>query len=81
MIDATGHDAVVVKSLEERGMVDIEGFQGMWVEKSEDTIVENTKKYTLDYWLLVWLLPPPLEAPVWDPHLEECSYLVKRLQN
>ena len=44
VIDATGHDAVVVKSLEERGMVDIEGFQGMWVEKSEDAIVENTKE-------------------------------------
>ncbi|MDO5836817.1 MAG: sulfide-dependent adenosine diphosphate thiazole synthase [Methanobacterium sp.] len=44
VIDATGHDAVVVKSLEERGMVDIKGFQGMWVEKSEDTIVENTKE-------------------------------------
>lgn len=44
VIDATGHDAVVVKSLEERGMVDTEGFQGMWVEKSEDAIVENTKE-------------------------------------
>jgi|GEM_PF-3628955 len=25
-------------------MVDIEGFQGMWVEKSEDAIVENSKE-------------------------------------
>ena len=44
VIDATGHDAVVVKSLEERGLVDIEGFDGMWVEKSEDAVVENTKE-------------------------------------
>jgi thiamine thiazole synthase len=44
VIDATGHDAVVVKSLEERGLVDIEGFGGMWVEKSEDAIVEHTKE-------------------------------------
>jgi len=44
VIDATGHDAVVVKSLEERGIVDIEGFGGMWVEKSEDAIVEYTKE-------------------------------------
>ena len=29
VIDATGHDAVVVKSLEERGLVEIEGFDGM----------------------------------------------------
>ncbi|MEN4017053.1 MAG: sulfide-dependent adenosine diphosphate thiazole synthase [Methanobacterium sp.] len=44
VVDATGHDAVVVKSLEERGLVDIEGFGCMWVEKSEDAIVEHTKE-------------------------------------
>lgn len=44
VIDATGHDAVVVKSLEERGLVNTEGFGGMWVEKSEDAIVEHTKE-------------------------------------
>jgi len=30
--------------LEERGTVDTAGFQGMWVEISEDAIVENTKE-------------------------------------
>lgn len=44
VVDATGHDAVVVKSLEERGLVEIEGFEGMWVEKSEDAVVENTSE-------------------------------------
>jgi len=44
VIDATGHDAVVVNSLEKRGLVDIAGFQGMWVEKSEDAVVENTQE-------------------------------------
>ncbi len=44
VIDATGHDAVVVKSLEERGLIDTAGFQGMWVEKSEDAVVENTQE-------------------------------------
>lgn len=44
VIDATGHDAVVVKSLEERGLVDTAGFQPMWVEKSEDAVVENTQE-------------------------------------
>ena len=44
VIDATGHDAVVVKSLEERGLVDTAGFKGMWVEKSEDAVVENTQE-------------------------------------
>jgi thiamine thiazole synthase len=42
VVDATGHDAVVVKSLEQRGLVEIEGFEGMWVEKSEDAVVEKT---------------------------------------
>lgn len=44
VVDATGHDAVVVKSLEERGLVETEGFEGMWVEKSEDEVVENTSE-------------------------------------
>ena len=42
--DAKGHDAVVVKSLEQRGLVEIAGFEGMWVEKSEDAVVENTSE-------------------------------------
>jgi len=44
VVDATGHDAVVIKSLEQRGLVDIAGFEGMWVEKSEDAVVENTSQ-------------------------------------
>jgi len=44
VIDATGHDAVVVRSLEKRGLVDIKGFGPMWVEKSEDAVVEHTKE-------------------------------------
>ncbi|MFQ5574013.1 MAG: sulfide-dependent adenosine diphosphate thiazole synthase [Terriglobia bacterium] len=42
VIDATGHDACVVKKLEERGIVETAGFGGMWVEKSEDLVVEHT---------------------------------------
>jgi len=44
VIDATGHDAAVVHSLKERGLVNIEGFGGMWVARSEDTVVEHTKE-------------------------------------
>ena len=42
VIDATGHDAVVVKKLEERGLIKTVGFGAMWVEKSEDLVVEHT---------------------------------------
>jgi thiazole biosynthesis enzyme len=44
VIDATGHDAIVVNSLEERGLIETPGYQSMWVEKSEDAIVENTQE-------------------------------------
>lgn len=42
LIDATGHDAQVVRKLEERGMVKTKGYGAMWVERSEDLIVEHT---------------------------------------
>jgi thiamine thiazole synthase len=42
VIDATGHDACVVKKLEERGLIKTVGFGAMWVEMSEDLVVEHT---------------------------------------
>lgn len=42
VIDATGHDACVVRKLEERGLMTARGFGAMWVERSEDLIVEHT---------------------------------------
>jgi len=42
VIDATGHDACVVKQLEERGLIKTRGFGAMWVERSEDLVVEHT---------------------------------------
>lgn len=44
VVDATGHDAMVVRSLQKRGLVEIKGFGAMWVEESEDAVVENTKQ-------------------------------------
>jgi thiazole biosynthesis enzyme len=44
VVDATGHDAVVVRSLEKRGLVEIKGFGAMCVEKSEDAVVEHTSE-------------------------------------
>ncbi len=42
VIDSTGHDACVARKLEERGMIKIKGFGAMWVEQSEDLVVEHS---------------------------------------
>ncbi|MBI5789818.1 MAG: thiazole biosynthesis protein [Candidatus Schekmanbacteria bacterium] len=42
VIDATGHDAWVVKSLEKRGLLKMEGMGAMDIMASEDGIVEKT---------------------------------------
>lgn len=42
VIDATGHDACVVRKLEERGLIKVAGFGAMWVDRSEDLVVEHT---------------------------------------
>lgn len=42
VIDATGHDACVVQSLKDRGLMDSSGFGAMWIDRSEDLVVENT---------------------------------------
>ena len=42
VIDATGHDASVVRLLEKRGLIKVPGYGAMWVERSEDLVVEHT---------------------------------------
>lgn len=42
VVDATGHDAEVVSKMEERGFLETSGYGGMWVEKSEDLVIEHT---------------------------------------
>ncbi|MFQ6106756.1 MAG: sulfide-dependent adenosine diphosphate thiazole synthase [Thermoplasmata archaeon] len=42
VMDATGHEAEVVTKLEQRGILTKVGEGGMWVEKSEDLVVEHT---------------------------------------
>ena len=40
--DATGHDAVVAKKLEKRKLLELKGEGALWINKSEDAVVENT---------------------------------------
>jgi len=42
VVDATGHDANIIKALEDRGIIQAEGFGPMDVTGSEDLIVEKT---------------------------------------
>jgi len=42
VIDATGHDASVCAKLEQRGLMKVIGYGAMWVERSEDLLVEHT---------------------------------------
>ncbi len=42
VIDATGHEAAVVRLLEKRGLLKVPGYGAMWVERSEDLVVEHT---------------------------------------
>jgi thiamine thiazole synthase len=42
VIDSTGHDAFVVRKLEERGVIKMIGMGAMYVEQSEDLVVEHT---------------------------------------
>ena len=42
VVDATGHDACVLRKLEQRGLLEVKGYGAMWVERSEDLVVEHT---------------------------------------
>jgi thiazole biosynthesis enzyme len=42
VIDATGHEADVVKKLVQRDMIKVKGEGALWIEKSEDAVVERT---------------------------------------
>jgi len=42
VIDATGHEALVIQALEKRGLAKRIGEGGMWIERSEDAVVEHT---------------------------------------
>jgi len=44
VIDATGHEAEVVKKLVQRDMLKVKGEGALWIEKSEEAVVERTSE-------------------------------------
>jgi thiamine thiazole synthase len=42
VVDATGHDATIARLLEKQGLAEVKGCGPMWVERSEDQVVERT---------------------------------------
>ncbi len=42
VVDATGHDACVARRLKQRGLLEILEFDPMWVNRSEEAVVEHT---------------------------------------
>lgn len=45
VVDSTGHDACVLAKLEQRGLAKTLGFGAMWVERSEDLLLEHTGEF------------------------------------
>ena len=42
VVDATGHDAALVRRLADRGLAEVPGCSPMWVDRSEDDVVRHT---------------------------------------
>lgn len=78
VIDATGHDAAIVRKLEERGLIKTSGFSGMWVERSEDLVVEHTGEVCPGLIVAGMAGPRPMGSLEWGQLLVPCGYRAKK---
>ena len=79
VIDATGHDAYCISRLSQQGLYrKLPGHGSMWVEKSEEALVEYTGEIHPGLLACGCPLTPPSGFRGWDPLSVGCCFREKR---
>lgn len=86
VIDATGHDCEVARTLERKNNIrlltetgSVMGERSLSVDEAERTTIENTKEIFPVFMSRAWLPMVSAAATEWDQSLAECYYRVRKL--